>query len=87
MATAAAAEEICISTIDNIRGQCDNRTNVRILRGDVDMEKGREITVEQMASVLGRMTDEQFQRFIKEAEVLLRQWSVPGDTVALSDRG
>lgn len=82
-----AADEICGSSLDNIRGQCDNRTNVRILRGDVDMEKGREITVEQMASVLGRMTDEQFQRFIKEAGELLRQWSAQGDTVALSDRG
>ena len=87
MATAAAADEICTSTIDNPCGQCDNRTNVRILRGDVDMEKGREVAVEQMAEVLGRMTDEQFQRFIKEAEVLLRQWSAQGDTVALSDRG
>ena len=82
-----AAEEICISTIDNICGQCDNRTNVRELRGDVDMEKGREVTVEQMASVLGRMTDEQNQRFIKEAGELLRQWSAQDDTVALSDRG
>lgn len=87
MATVAAADEICTSTIDNPCGQCDNRTNVRILRGDVEMEKGREVTVEQMAEVLGRMTDEQFQRFIKEAGELLRQWSMPSGTIAPSDRG
>ena len=87
MATAAAADEICTSTIDNPCGQCDNRTNVRILRGDVEMEKGREVTVEQMAGVLAKMTDEQFQQFIKEAEVLLRQWSVQVDTTVPSDRG
>ena len=43
------------------------------------VEQGREVTVEQMAAVLAKMTDEQFQRF-KEAEVLLRQWSVQDDT-------
>lgn len=83
----AAAEEICIFRLDILRGQCDNRTNVRVLRGNVDMETGREVTVEQMATVLARMTGEQFQRFIKEAEVLLRQWSAQDDTIALSDLG
>lgn len=50
------------------------------------VEQGREITVEQMTAVLAKMTDEQFQRFIKEAEVLLRQWYMQDDTTDPSGR-
>lgn len=32
-AIVAGADEICISRLDNVRGQCHNRTNVREMRG------------------------------------------------------
>ena len=73
-----AAEEICISTIDNIRGQCDNRTNVRILRGDVDMENGREVITEQdaceyVAEWLRHATTEQKQKYLE----MLKSFQAP----------
>lgn len=41
-ASVASAEEICISTLDRTRGQCDNRTNVRELQGSGNMAVERD---------------------------------------------
>ena len=52
-AVVANADEICISTLDRTRGQCDNRTNVRRLRGS-NMSR-----VEEFEQWLAAATDQE----------------------------
>ena len=67
MATEAAAEEICISTIDNIRGQCDNRTNVRRLRGcNMSRVEEKGTAYQQMVQILLHASEDEAIEILKE---------------------
>lgn len=83
----AAAEEICIFRLDILRGQCDNRTNVRVLRGNVDMDQARTEgnARQQMIEMLLHATDEEAMEMLEEIRSFRERASYQERTADLRD--
>ena len=73
-ASVANADEICISTLDRTRGQCDNRTNVRRLRGS-NMSR-----VEEFEQWLAAATEQEKREMLAAIKSMLCAASCQGRT-------
>lgn len=66
-AIVASADEICISRLDNVRGQCDNRTNVRRLRGsNMSRVEEKGTAYQQMVEILLHASEDEAKEILKE---------------------
>jgi hypothetical protein len=67
-ASVASAEEICISRLDNVRGQCYDRTNVRRMRGSRNMSRVEEkrTAYQQMVEILLHASEDEAKEILKE---------------------
>jgi len=68
MATIAAKKKFQMWTLDNVRTLCNNRTNVRRLRGKMNMDQARAEgnARQQMMNILLHATDEEAMEILEE---------------------